>query len=519
MTQYDALIIGGGHNGLVAAAMLAKAGRKVIVLEKRAVLGGAAATEELFPGFQVNTGAADAGLLADEIIKELHLKMHGLEFRESPAALFAPQPDGSALTLWRDVSQSQASIAAFSQRDAERYPAFVQQVNQFGSVLRQMFLQTPPDPYERNLNDLMGWGKVAFNLRRLGDRAMMEFVRVLPLSIRDYLNEWFESDALKGALAGDGLTGLMQGPYSGGTALMFLYQHSNGFLNRRMVVGGMGQLAAALVHAAQAHGAEIRTGAGVRRVIVDDNVATGIELDNGETIRAKAILSNADPRRTFFDLVGPQQIEPRFMRQVRSIIYRGSTARLHLAVDGLPQFIGQTEEGQVRGRVVIAPSLSYLEKAYDNAKYGQVSAQPYLDITIPTLTDPTLAPSGQHIVSVTMKYAPYRLRQTTWDEQKTVLAGHILDAIEPYAPGLRGRVLHQHLITPQDWEQTYSLTEGSIMHGQMTIDQLLIMRPVSGWGQYRTPITNLYLCGAGTHPGGGVTGAPGYNAARELLKQ
>lgn len=518
MTQYDALIIGGGHNGLVAAATLAKSGRKVLLLEKREVLGGAAATEPLFPGFAINTGAGDAGLLADEIVKELHLKMHGLEFRESQAAIFAPQLNGEALTLWRDTGKAAAEITRFSPRDAERYPAFVAQVNQFGGILRQMFLQTPPDPYERNLNDLMGWGKVALNLRLLGDRPMMEFMRVLPLSIKDYLDDWFESDVLKGALAGDGLTGLMQGPYSGGTTLMFLYQHSNGYMNRRTVVGGMGQLAAALTSAAQTNGAEIRTGVGVRRILVEENIAVGAELDNGERLQAQVILSNADPRRTFFELVGPQQLEPRFMRQVRNIIYRGSTARLHLALNGLPQFVGQIEEGQVRGRVVISPSVRYLEKAYDNAKYGQFSEQPYLDITIPSLNDPTLAPAGQHILSITMKYAPYRLRGTEWSEQKNVLAAHIINTLEPYAPGLRDLILHQHLITPLDWEQTYSLTEGNMMHGQMTIDQLLVMRPVPGWSQYRTPIDNLYLCGAGSHPGGGVTGVPGYNAARAVLK-
>lgn len=518
MTHYDALIIGGGHNGLVAAATLAKAGRKVILLEKREVLGGAAATEPLFPGYHINTGAGDAGLFAEEISKDLHLKMHGLEFRESQVALFAPQISGDALTLWRDPVKAAAEIAHFSQRDARRYPAFVEQVNQFGGILRQMFLHTPPDPYERNLGDLVGWGKIALNLRRLGDRPMMTLMRVLPLSIKDYLDEWFESDLLKGALAGDGLTGLMQGPYSGGTALMFLYQHSNGFMNRRTVVRGMGQLAAALVSVAQSYGAEIRTGAGVRRILVEDNKATGVELESGERLQAKAILATTDPRRTYFDLVGPQQLEPRFMRQVRNILYRGSTARLHLALSDLPQFVGQTDEGQVRGRVVISPSLAYLEKAYDNAKYGQVSTHPYLEITLPSLTDPTLAPAGQHILSITMKYAPYHLRGTTWAEQTPLLADHILNCLAPYSPGLRDLILHQHLITPQDWEQTYGLSEGNIMHGQMTIDQLLVMRPVPGWSQYRTPVDNLYLGGAGAHPGGGVTGAPGYNAAREMLK-
>lgn len=517
--QYDAIIVGGGHNGLVTAVTLANAGKKVLVLEQRPVLGGVAATEEIFPGCKVNTGASDAGLFRDEIVKELFLKMQGLEFRQSPAAIFAPQPDGRALTIWQDEAQTAAAIAPFSAKDAEHYPAFRQQVNQMAGVLGEMMLNTPPDLMKPAVGDLADWGKVGLKLKRLGGKAMMEFMRLLPLPAAEYLDEWFESDALKGAIGAASIIGLRQGPRSGGTALMLFYQHLQGFPGGRVVLGGMGKLSETLAEAARQKGAEIRTNTAVARIqLNDDGQATGVVLADGTEINGRVIISNADPRRTLFGLVGPQHLGPTYMRAVRNIIYRGSTAKVNLALSGLPQFNGQTSEDQLGGKIRIAPSLDYLEKAYDAAKYGQISAEPYLEATIPTLLDPTLAPAGTHVMSITMQFAPYDLRGKDWNDERKRLSDHIINTLAQYTPSLQSLILNHQIITPLDWEQTYSLTEGSIMHGQMGLDQLLVMRPVPGWSQYATPIDNLFLCGAGTHPGGGVTGAPGYNAAQAVLQ-
>jgi phytoene dehydrogenase-like protein len=531
--NFDVIVIGGGHNGLVAAATLSQAGRRVLVLEQRPVLGGAAAGEEVFPGYHFNTGADDAGLLFDEVIQKLGLPARGLAFRQGPALLFAPQPDGRALTLWRDAAHTAASIGQFSKLDASRFPAFKTQVERMAAVIHDMAILSPPDLAELqfdNLSGLLGiglrqpelraWGSVALKAKRLGDEDMMEFVRVLPMAAQSFLDEWFESDALKGALGGSAVTGLTLGPRGGGTTLMFMYQAMHGLLNSRFIDGGMGRLNKTLAARATESGAVVRTGATVAEVLIGGDVepvAVGVRLANGEEIFAKTVISNADPRRTLFGLVGPQHLDPEVMRQVRNIIYRGSTAKLNLALNGLPQFNGQTAVEQLTGRIRISPSLDYLERAYDAAKYGRNSDAPSLDMTVPTLHDPALAPAGGHILSITVQYAPYTLREGDWDSEREAFAGMVLDTLAEYAPGIREQMVHCQLLTPLDWEQTYALTEGSPTHGHMGLDQLLVMRPIPGWSQYRTPIRNLYLCGAGSHPGGGVTGAPGYNAARTVL--
>jgi phytoene dehydrogenase-like protein len=516
--HYDVLVIGAGHNGLTAAATMARAGYRVLVLEARDTVGGAAATEAVFPGYQVNTGAESVALFQEEVIRALFLKMHGLELREAPVGLFAPQPDGTALTLWQDVERSAAEVARLSKRDADRYPAFAAEVTTMAGALQSMMLLTPPDLTALDAGDLAGWGRVGWKVRRLGDRKMMELMRLLPMPVQDYLDDWFESDVLKGALGAAGVTGTMLGPRGGGTTLQFLYQQMGGLNRYRTVVGGVGALSEALSAAAQASGAEIRCGAPVTRILVEEGRAAGVQLEGDVTIRARAVVSSADPKRTLLGLVGPTELEPRFMRQVRNILYRGSTARVILALRGLPQFNGQTDRQQLAGLIRICPSLDYLERAYDDAKYGRISTRPYLDASIPSLNDRALAPAGYHLMNVTVRYTPYHLREGNWEEQREPLGDQVMAALARYAPGVEQLVVDRHVLTPLDYEQRYGLTEGSIFHGQMGLDQMLVMRPVPGWSRYRTPIANLYLCGAGAHPGGGVTGAPGFNAAREIAR-
>jgi phytoene dehydrogenase-like protein len=523
----------------VTAAYLAKAGKKVLVLERRDILGGAAATEEMpeAPGFKFNTGAADAGLLRPEIVAELKLRRHGLEFIESPVTVFAPQPDGLALALWRDPRETVASIARFSQADAEKFPAFIRRMTVLTGVLDQVMTLTPPSLAEIELGELVPWARLGLKLKGLGQKEMMEFLRVLPMTVTEFLDEWFESDALKGVLGAAGITGLMQGPQASGTAFMMLYHYlgaaaNGGFRASRFIRGGMGQLSAALSSAARQGGADIRTGAEVAQIILAENPdtgdkrAVGVILAGGEEITASAVISSADPRRTFFGLVGAPNLEPDFVRRVKNIRYRGCVAKVNLALSGLPNFTSLTSNNEMEqylgGHILISPSLEYLERAYDDAKYGRFSAHPYLDVVIPSMIDSSLAPSGQHVMSVTMQYAPYRLKQEGegWDDrQRQALGDTIINTLAHYAPNLKDLIRHCQVITPLDWERDYGLTEGNIYHGEMTLDQLLFMRPVAGYGQYRTPIDRLYLCGAGTHPGGGVTGAPGYNAAREILSK
>jgi phytoene dehydrogenase-like protein len=513
---YDTIVVGGGHNGLVVAAYLARAGRKVLVLERRPVLGGAAVTEEFFPGFKFSACADGGGRLLPQVIRDLDLKRHGLEMIPSEVAAFAPQSDGPALTLWHDITRTASTIERFSKRDAARYPDFMALVAKLSAVLGALMTTIPPQLPQPSGGDVLELSKLLGPLRTLSKKETHDLLRILPMSMADWLDEWFESDVLRGVLAARAVTGLTFGPRASGTAYTFLYSQANA--GQGMVKGGMGALSHALANAARAHGAELRVNAEVHHIAIKHGRAAGVALASGEEIAAPVVISNADPRTTFLKLLDPATLDAFVLQSVRNIKYRGSGARVHLALSGLPHFSGADPQTRLRGHLIIAPSLDYVERAYDDAKYGEMSRQPYLDVLIPSLNDPTLAPAGQHTLSAYVQYAPYHLNGG-WDEQRRKALGDlVIERLSEYSPNLQSLITNYKTLTPCDLESIYALPEGNGNHGEMTLDQFLHMRPVPGYAQYRAPVEGVYLCGAGTHPGGGVTGANGYNAARVVLK-
>ena len=494
------------------------------------MVGGAAVTEEFreAPGFKFSSCADGLGGLSPTIRRDLNLSRHGLEYLPADPAIFAPQPDGRSLTIWRDINRTVQEIERFSKSDAARYPDFIALVGKVSKLVGALMAVTPPHMPRPTPADMPELLKLLGPARQLSKKDIHDTLRILPMSIADLLDEWFELDAVRGLIAARGITGITWGPRAAGTAYMLLYScagDGQAFSSGGIVKGGMGALTQAIARAAQHDGAEIRTGVEVAEIIVENGQTNGVRLANGQVVTAAAVISNADPRSTFLKLVDPQVLDPFFVRQVRNIKYRGSGARVHLALKELPRFTALNAlvdrgewEGYLRGYVRIAPSLDYLERAFDAAKYGQFARQPYLDVTIPSLADPSLAPAGQHVMSIYVQYAPYHLREGNWHDCREALGQAVVDTLAQYAPNLKKTILHTHILTPLDLETIYGLPEGNPNHGEMTLDQFLYMRPVPGYAQYRAPIQGLYMCGAGTHPGGGVTGLPGYNAAREILK-
>lgn len=519
---YDVVVVGAGHNALVTAALLAREGWKVLVLERREVVGGAAATEEVFPGCRVNLAAQDAGLVQREIVSDLGLEDRALEWVHPPAVATSLTGGGEALTLWRDTGRTRDEIARHSRADAARFPEWTDYLRSMARVLRVALDHAPPILHDASARERLRLLRPLLRAGRMGKRTVVELLRVLPLSARDLLDDWFAGDALKGMLATSGLLGARQGPSAMGGAFRMFYHATGGdacgFRSTVFVKGGMGVLPEALADAARGHGAVVRTGAEVESIRVEDGVATGVLLADGEEIPARCVVSGVDPRRTFFGLVGAPRLGPEFNRRVTNIKLHGTTASLHLLLDGLPPLPEAAE--RLSGHTLVAPDLEYLERAGDDSKYGRCSARPHLDMVVPTLHDPALAPEGRHLASIQIRYAPYRLRSGSWQDDATsdaLLAG-VLDVLDEFLPGLRARIVDHRLLTPLDLETELGLSAGDEYHGQMGLDQLLFMRPVPGWGRYRTPVERLFLCGSGTHPGGGVTGGPGRLAAREILR-
>jgi phytoene dehydrogenase-like protein len=521
--NFDFIVIGAGHNGLVTAAYLAKVGKKVLVLERRPIVGGIAVSEEIFTGFKYSTCAHLAGSFAPEIIADLGLKKHGLEILPLSPLLFAPSLDGPPLIIPANQAQAAEQIGRLVKSDGQRYGAFCALLKKLGRFLRALYDVTLADRLRDEAVNPIELIKVGLKFRGLGEKHMYEFLRILPMSSADLLDEWFESDLLKASLAASGMLGSFTGPRQQGSCYNLLHHQlgtSNGALRiAGFVRGGIGNLPLALARAAQHFGAEIRTDSEVVRVLTDDGRATGVLLPNGDEIKASAVISSASVKRTFQQLLEPTYLDPRFLLAVKNIRARGTVAKINLALDTLPGFASGDEPANLAGIIHIGPTLDYIERAADDAKYGRYSNQPFLEITIPSIAEPALAPSGKHVMSVWMQTAPYHLRNGNWNEQREALGEVVVNLIDSYAPGFKNSILHRQVLTPLDLENTYGLNEGHLYHAELALDQIFFMRPLPGWSRYRMPINNLYLCGSGTHRGGGLNGLPGYYAAREILKQ
>ena len=514
------LIIGAGHNGLIAAFYLARAGFKPIVLEARSTVGGAAVTEEIAPGHRCPTLAHSIAPLRPSIAADMQLARR-VQFLRPDPRLVALSPAGRPLTLFDDLGRSTEAIRGHAPQDADRYPEFCATLERLGAFILPLLERTPPSLNSPARQDLWELLKTGRRFRKLGRTDGFRLLRWMPMAVADLVGEWFTSDVLQAVIAARGIFGAAAGPWSGGTGATLLWNAATDPLpggSSMTVKGGPGALTAALADSAHAAGAAIRVDARVARVQVRDGKATGVVLADGEEVLASAVISNADPRRTLLGLVDPIELDPGFVQRIRNYRMPGTVAKVNLTLAGLPAFTGLANPGDLQGRIHIGPSLDYLEKAYDASKYGEISAEPYLDVTIPSLLDPSLCPPNRHVMSVYVQFAPYRLSRGDWATTRDQLANTVVQTLERYAPGIWSLIEHRHVLSPADLEDTYGLTGGHIHHGEQSIDQLFSMRPTLGWAQYRTPIEGLFLCGAGTHPGGAFTGLSGRNAAREILK-
>lgn len=521
MATYDAIVIGAGHNGLVTAAYLAKAGRRVLLLEQRERVGGILDTLEIADGVRAPGIVHTVGRLRRSVVSDLGLVRHGLVLIDPPARVFAPQPDGPALTFWADASRTAAELRDRSAKDAEAYPGFDRRIRSLASFLSYLHAITPPNVKEPSLADALNALKLGNAFRRLGPKPGREATRAIPMAIADYVAETFETDAVRGALASRAVLYTAMGPWSAGTTAVLLADsagNDGGAAGQSVLArGGPGALAEALAAAARAFGAEIRTGAEVVRVLTKDHRAHGVALASGEEIAARAVVTAADPKRTLTALVDPVEIGPHLLWRAKNIRTPGRVSKVNLALSGLPAFVGADTAERLSGRIVIGPSIDHLERAFDHSKYGRISEEPFLEATIPTLHDTTLAPEGQHVMSIVAQWTPHELRDGDWETERDHLADLVVKTMEQHAPGLGELVTARHVITPVDLETEYGLSGGHVYHAEPGLDQFFVWRPLLGHARYRFGLPGMYLCGSGAHPGGGVTGAPGANAAREIL--
>jgi len=520
--RYDTIVVGGGHNGLVAAAYLARAGKKTLVLERRPLLGGAAVTEEVFPGFKFSVFSYVVSLLRPEIIRDLDLPAHGLQILPLESTI-TPMENGDYLGSWADPDESRRELCRHSPRDADAMVLFGRLMHHMAMAVKPILGMVPPDPASLAPAELAGLLKLGGHFRSLGAERFHALHKLMTMSSADYLDEWFEFDTLKATKSASGIIGTFLGPRSPGSAYVLLHHYmgeiDGAFRAWGFQKGGTGAISNSIASAARAFGAEIRTGAAVERVTTRGDRVTGVALESGEEIAADRVVSGLDPRLTFTRLLDPKSLPADLVDGVRRYKFRGSSGKVNLALSGLPDFSCLPGKGpHLRGAVSISPSIDYLERAYDDAKYGEFSEHPYMDIVLPSMIDPGMAPPGKHVMSIFVQYAPYALNGGWNDARREAFGDAVVKTLARYAPNIESLILHRQVLTPADIERITGLSEGNIFQGELALQQLFFLRPVPEWAKYRTPIHGYWQCGAGTHPGGGIMGASGRLAALEMLK-
>jgi phytoene dehydrogenase-like protein len=519
--RYDAIVIGGGHNGLVTAAYLARAGRRVVVLERRHLVGGAAVTEEIVPGFKFSVFSYVVSLLRPEIIRDLALPSHGLEVLPLESTV-TPMFNGDYIAAWPDADQTRREVARHSLRDAETYEEYSRLMGLMAMAVKPILSMVPPDPTSLSLRDLRGLLKLGRHFQSLNERHFNLLYKLMTMSSADFLDEWFETDVLKATKSASGIIGTFMGPRTPGSAYVLLHHYmgeiDGAFRAWGFARGGTGAISESIASAARGFGAEIRLEAEVTRVVVRDGRATGVVLADGTELEASTVVSSLDPKRTFLRLVEERELPTDFVDDIRRFKIRGSSGKVNLALSGLPDLRCLPGAGpHLRGAISISPSMEYVERAYDDAKYGAFSRRPYMDIILPSMIDPGMAPPGKHVMSVFVQYAPSTITGGWDDDKRDAFGNAVIDAIAAFAPNIRDIIIDRQVLTPADIERITGLTEGNIFQGELALHQLFFLRPSPRWSQYRTPVSGLWQCGSGTHPGGGIMGAGGRLAAMQIL--
>lgn len=520
--RYDVIVIGGGHNGLVNAAYLARAGLDVLVLEKRHVLGGAAVTEEIYPGFKYSVFSYVVSLLRPEIIRELELTRHGLTILPLESTL-TPLPNGDALYRDGDAHKTRREIQRFSPRDAEAYQEYGRMMYFMAKAVKYILGIRPPDPTSFHPRELASLLKLGKHFLDIGPQQLYALTKLMTMASADFLEEWFECDPLIATMSASGIIGTFLGPRSPGTAYVLLHHYMGEidgvFRAWGFSKGGTGEISESIARSAKSFGAEIRVDSSVSQLITKGGKAVGVALDNGDEIYAKAVVTSLDPILSFTKLLSPKELPEDFLASIDRYQSRGSSGKVNLALDRLPELSCKPGYGpHLRGAISISPSVDYIERAYDTAKYGGIPEHPYIDVVIPSMIDPNMAPPGKHVMSCFVQYAPYHLSEGTWEARREEFGDNVVNTLSEHFPNLKDIILHRQVLSPWDIEQSIGLTHGNIFQGDLSLSQLFFLRPAHGYAQYRTPISNYFQCGSAAHPGGGITGAPGRLAALEILK-